>query len=96
MTPTDRARDVVLRFQQDGHPYYDELVEMIAEAISDEYKRSQAWELAARKLASALGLLVSSRAGDSRLTQLNKEQGSAALQVFNRLALHHSTLADDG
>lgn len=33
MTPTDHAREVVLRFQQDGHPYYDELVEMIAQAI---------------------------------------------------------------
>ena len=33
MTPTDRARELVLRFQQDGHPYYDELVEMIAQAI---------------------------------------------------------------
>lgn len=40
MTPEDRACVIVKQFQEDGHPYYDELVEMIAatleEAVAEE------------------------------------------------------------
>ena len=34
MTPTSRAHVIVKQFQDDGHPYYDELVEMIANGIT--------------------------------------------------------------
>lgn len=92
MTPEDRARVIVKQFQEDGHPYYDELVEMIAEAIHEQREQTKAWEATARKLATALGPLVSPLKGDSGLTRLNKDRGRASLREFNLMATHHSTL----
>lgn len=92
MTPEDRARVVVKQFQEDGHPYYDELVEMIAAAISEQREQTKAWEATARKLATALEHLTPSLKSDSRLQQVNKARGRAVLSDFNLMATHHSTL----